>query len=155
MILFLHYLSKNAWRQLLPDQLSVFTKSISTSIKAEVLAGLSKPIKFIRIDSGGSQPITYGYEATKLIDLCDALMDLNKAGVLKEKQKIYAVQAEMIIWISPVLCRLVFIYSICKLGHGLMVNKVLSAGERIKAVATAGRSPEFAGYWLAGTQHLR
>ena len=75
----------------------VNTKSIAGAIKAEIIAGLSEPIKFMRIDSGGSQPITYGYEATKLIDLCDALMDLNRAGVLKENQKIYAIQAEMII----------------------------------------------------------
>jgi len=75
----------------------VNTRSIAGAIKAEIIAGLSEPIKFMRIDSGGSQPITYGYEATKLIDLCDALMDLNRAGVLKENQKIYAIQAEMII----------------------------------------------------------
>ena len=75
----------------------VNTKSIAGAIKAEIIAGLSEPIKFMRIDSGGSQPITYGYEATKLIDLCDALMDLTRAGVLKENQKIYAIQAEMII----------------------------------------------------------
>jgi hypothetical protein len=75
----------------------VNTKAVSASIPAEIVAGLSEPIKFMRVDAGGSQPITYGYEATKLIDLCDALIDLNKAGVLKENQKIYAEQAEIII----------------------------------------------------------
>ncbi len=56
-----------------------------------------EPIVFERKDAGGSQPITYGYEATKLIDLCDALIELNKAGILRDNQKIYAEQAEMII----------------------------------------------------------
>jgi hypothetical protein len=75
----------------------VNTKAISASISSDIVAGLSEPIKFMRVDAGGSQPITYGYEATKLIDLCDALLDLNKAGVLKDSQKIYAEQAEIII----------------------------------------------------------
>jgi len=75
----------------------VNTKTISQAIDPEIIAGLSEPIKFMRIDAGGSQPITYGYEATKLIDLCDALIGLNRAGVLKESQQIYAEQAEMII----------------------------------------------------------
>jgi hypothetical protein len=72
-------------------------KAISASISPDIIAGLGEPIKFMRVDAGGSQPITYGYEATKLIDLCDALIDLKKAGVLKPSQEIYAVQAEMII----------------------------------------------------------
>lgn len=75
----------------------VLQKKISQAINPEIIAGLSESIKFERRDSGGSQPITYGYEATKLIDLCDALIDLNKAGVLNDSQKIYAEQAEMII----------------------------------------------------------
>ncbi len=75
----------------------VNTRAISAAIKPEIVAGLSEPIRFMRVDAGGSQPITYGYEATKLIDLCDAILDLNKAGVLKENQRIYAAQAEIII----------------------------------------------------------
>ena len=67
----------------------VNTRAISKEINPEIIAGLSEPIKFLRADAGGSQPITYGYEATKLIDLCDALIDLNRAGVLKENQRIY------------------------------------------------------------------
>ena len=73
------------------------TKAISSAMPPEIIAGLSEPIKFMRVDAGGSQPVTYGYEATKLIDLCDALIDLNKAGVLKENQQVYALQAEIII----------------------------------------------------------
>jgi hypothetical protein len=73
------------------------SKNITTNISPEILAGILEPIKFKRLDSGGSQPATYGYEATKLIDLCDALITLNKAGVLRDNQKIFAEQAEMII----------------------------------------------------------
>lgn len=75
----------------------ITTKNISAAINPEIIAGILTPIEFERNDAGGSQPITYGYEATKLIDLCDALIDLNKAGVLKDNQQIYAEQAEMII----------------------------------------------------------
>ncbi|MBA3829866.1 MAG: P63C domain-containing protein [Taibaiella sp.] len=75
----------------------VATKNISQNINPDIIAGLLEPIEFERKDAGGSQPITYGYEATKLIDLCDALIDLKKAGVLKENQLVYAEQAEMII----------------------------------------------------------
>lgn len=75
----------------------VSSKTIGSYMPPEIVAGLDEPIRFIRNDAGGSQPITYGYEATKLIDLCDALIELKKAGVLKQKQTIYAEQAEMII----------------------------------------------------------
>lgn len=73
------------------------TKNITSNIDPEILAGVLKPIKFKRIDAGGSQPITYGYAATALIDLCDVLITLNKAGVLRDNQKIFAEQAEIII----------------------------------------------------------
>ncbi|PTT01903.1 hypothetical protein DBR11_06300 [Pedobacter sp. HMWF019] len=72
-------------------------KNISTHIKPEIIAGLSEVIKFKRNNAGGSQSMTYGYEATKLIDFCDALIDLKKSGVLKDNQIIYADQAEIII----------------------------------------------------------
>ena len=36
---------------------------------------LNSPIPFKRNNAGGSQSITYGYEATLLIDLCNAIID--------------------------------------------------------------------------------
>jgi hypothetical protein len=96
----------------------VNTKAISASIPTEIVAGLSEPIKFLRVDAGGSQPITYGYEATKLIDLCDALLDLKKAGVLKESQIIYAEQAEVII------------RSVAKVGIIALVDEVTGYQEK-------------------------
>lgn len=42
---------------------------------------LSKPIPFKRNDAGGSQSITYGYEATLLVDICTAIIDAKNAGV--------------------------------------------------------------------------
>lgn len=41
---------------------------------------LETPIKFKRNGAGGSQSITYGYEATILIDICSAIIDANRAG---------------------------------------------------------------------------
>jgi len=73
------------------------SRNISPNIDKEIKAGLFDVIEFERAGAGGSQTATYGYEATKLIDLCDALIGLNKAGLLNEKQTIYAEQAEIII----------------------------------------------------------
>lgn len=75
----------------------VGAKNISKHISPSILAGLNEVIVFQRNDAGGSAPMTYGYEATKLIDFCDALIDLKKAGVLKPNQIGYAEQAEIII----------------------------------------------------------
>lgn len=74
-------------------------KFVSTSkmFSDEIVAGFSDPIKFHRVDAGGSQPITYGYEATLLIDLCTTLIDQKKAGVLKERYHVYADFGEIII----------------------------------------------------------
>jgi hypothetical protein len=67
------------------------------SFSAELKAGVLSPIKFKRVDAGGSQPATYGYEATLLIDICNELIDLKKAGVLSLKQMFLADAAEVII----------------------------------------------------------
>ncbi len=77
------------------DWLKKFVDRLGVS--DEIVAGFSNPIKFMRPDAGGSQPETYGYEATTLIDLCDAVLQLKKAGKLKPNQLIYADHAEMII----------------------------------------------------------
>ena len=36
---------------------------------------LNRPMPFRRNNAGGSQSITYGYEATLLVDLCNAIID--------------------------------------------------------------------------------
>lgn len=41
---------------------------------------MQSPIQFYRNDAGGSQPIAYGYEATLLIDLCDAIIKAGETG---------------------------------------------------------------------------
>ena len=63
----------------------------------EIVAGVSHFIPFIRPDAGGSQSATNGYEATTLIDICNAIIDLNRAGVLNEIQQQYAVFADIIV----------------------------------------------------------
>ena len=42
------------------------------------------PIKFIRNNAGGSQSVTYGYEATLLIDLCDAIIKTGELGLFTD-----------------------------------------------------------------------
>ena len=70
---------------------------VRMSFSDEIVAGISNPIKFSRVDAGGSQPITYGYEATLLIDICNELIDQKKAGVLTVKQSFLADAAEVVI----------------------------------------------------------
>lgn len=41
---------------------------------------ISNPIRFTRNNAGGSQSITYGYEATLLIDICSTIIEQNRAG---------------------------------------------------------------------------
>jgi hypothetical protein len=63
----------------------------------EVVAGVSNSIKFVRVDAGGSRPMTNGYEASLLIDICTSIIDLNRAGVLSPKEQIYAEFADIIV----------------------------------------------------------
>jgi hypothetical protein len=48
-------------------------------------------------NSSGCILTTYGYEATFLIDLCYALLNAQKAEILRGNQIIYAKQAEIIV----------------------------------------------------------
>lgn len=56
---------------------------------------LDNPIKFIRPGRGGKT--ADGYEATLLPDICNAVLDARKAGVLNDKQLIIADQCEVLI----------------------------------------------------------
>lgn len=54
-----------------------------SEIKAGEISSFHKmrnPIKFVRNNAGGSQSDTYGYEATLLIDLCDAIIKAGESG---------------------------------------------------------------------------
>ena len=51
------------------------SNAITSNIGTGVLQQFNNPIKFKRNNAGGSQSITYGYEATLLIDLCSAIID--------------------------------------------------------------------------------
>jgi len=63
----------------------------------EISDKFDRKIEFMRPNSSGRIPTTYGYEATFLIDLCYALLDAQKAGILRGNQIIYAKQAEIIV----------------------------------------------------------
>ncbi len=58
---------------------------------------LNNPFEFDRLGKGGSAPSTYGYDATILIDICDALIQARKAERLTKTQNKYAEHAEAII----------------------------------------------------------
>ena len=51
------------------------SKGIQMNLLSGTLEKLNNPIPFKRNNAGGSQSVTYGYEATLLIDLCNAIID--------------------------------------------------------------------------------
>lgn len=67
--------------------LSKFVKSeaISSNLMPGILDKLNAPIVFNRNTSGGSQSDTYGYEATLLIDLCDAIIKAYETRLLNNE----------------------------------------------------------------------
>ncbi len=62
--------------------LSTFVNSsaMAAYIDPGLLDRLNNPIPFIRAGAGGSQSMTYGYEATLLIDLCNAILSAGEYG---------------------------------------------------------------------------
>lgn len=56
--------------------LSTYLKAGDNSISTK----LSNPIQFKRKDAGGSQSMTYGFEATLLVDICTAIIEADNAG---------------------------------------------------------------------------
>lgn len=60
------------------DRLARFigTKALNPFVPENLSEVIKNPIKF-RVPSGG---IAYGYEATVLADLCDAVLDAQKGG---------------------------------------------------------------------------
>lgn len=75
----------------------VNNKTIKPHISAGVFESMNTPVEFDRLGAGGSASKTYGYDATILIDLCDAIIEAKNAGELKPNQLIYAKFAEIII----------------------------------------------------------
>ena len=67
-------------------------------LSTDSLAAFKNPIPFVRVGSGGSAPDTDGFDATILIDICDALIRASKVkGILTKSQMRYADQADIII----------------------------------------------------------
>ncbi len=69
-------------------------RTMSEHISSELLNRLAKPIKFAP-PSGG--PVGYGYEATTLPDLCDAVLQARKMGKLLKQQDHIADQCELLV----------------------------------------------------------
>lgn len=66
---------------------------ISRYLTKPILDKFTNRIPFERKGSGGAATITYGYEATLLIDLCDILIQAQKDGNLTPAQEKIADQA--------------------------------------------------------------
>jgi len=77
------------------DRLAKFVsgKSINTFISKELGDRTSNPIKF-RLPGAG---IAYGYEATILADICDAVLEARKNGALQKQQLHIAKQCEILV----------------------------------------------------------
>jgi len=65
---------------------------INPFISSDLMSRINQPIKF-RL--GGI--IASGYDATILVDICNAIMDARKAGVLTARQELTAERSEMLV----------------------------------------------------------
>jgi hypothetical protein len=74
-------------------------KGIGSEIGEELRSKLDNPIVFKTLTSD----LGHGYDATVLIDICQAIIDAGKAGKLRPEQAKMAVQAEIIIRASAKL----------------------------------------------------
>lgn len=77
------------------DRLASFAagKGISPFINNDLMVAIQKPLKF-RTTSGS---VAYGYPATFLADICDAVLEARKAGALQKQQEHIALQAEVLV----------------------------------------------------------
>jgi hypothetical protein len=69
-------------------------KGISPFISNELMMAITNPIKFRSPHGGG---VIYGYPATILADICEAVLAARKAGVLQKQQEHIAEQCEILI----------------------------------------------------------
>lgn len=78
------------------DRLAVFagSKSISPFISKDLAMTIANPIKFVA-PSGGT--VTFGYPATVLADICDAVLAARKDGKVLAQQAHIAAQAEILV----------------------------------------------------------
>jgi hypothetical protein len=60
----------------------------------DLTARIRKPIKFV---PPGGGPVAYGYEATILADICDAVLSARKANVLQRQQEHIADKCEILL----------------------------------------------------------
>jgi hypothetical protein len=76
------------------DRLTGFLrgKSISGNVSNDLMVLITNPIKF-----RGSGGITFGYPATILADICDAVLAARKAGTLQKQQEHIADRAEILV----------------------------------------------------------
>jgi hypothetical protein len=76
------------------DRLTSFTagKGISAFVNSDLRPLIENPIKFT---TGGV--VAFGYPATLLADLCDAVLAARKAGALQKQQEHIASQAEILV----------------------------------------------------------
>ncbi len=78
------------------DRLVSFTtgKAISPFVNSSLQAVIDSPIRFVHPNGGGA---AFGYPATMLADICDAVLEARKAGKLQKQQEHIAQQAEVLV----------------------------------------------------------
>ncbi len=78
------------------DRLAVFagSKGVSSFISSDLATTINNPIRFVS-QSGGTP--AYGYPATILADICDAVLAARQAGKLNYQQEHIAAQSEILV----------------------------------------------------------
>jgi hypothetical protein len=69
-------------------------KGVSPFISNDLLAAIQNPIRFTSPHGGG---VVFGYPATILADICDAVLAARRAGVLQRQQQHIADQCEILV----------------------------------------------------------
>ena len=78
------------------DRLVAFvtTKSISHHINNDLMVAINNPIKFVHPSGGG---VAFGYQATLLADICDAVLKARQEKSLHPQQAHIAAQCEILV----------------------------------------------------------
>lgn len=77
------------------DRLAYFVnqKTLQPFVNNNLIAVTANPIKFRTLRGA----LAYGYEATILADICDAILEARKAGALSKQQEHIAAKAEILV----------------------------------------------------------
>lgn len=73
------------------------SNNLISRVTEEIQEKLKNRISFSRPGAGGALAMTYGYDATLLIDICNLLIEADREGILTERQQPHGRIAQIIV----------------------------------------------------------